>query len=88
MREEVCQALHGIEGVMLTRARKEFSRVTVAACGLPTAAITTISPSMSWTLSRGVRIPASAMRWYSWTLNRRFVIVAGISDLSSMQATS
>ena len=43
--------------------------ITQPACRGPMGAIWTISPSISSTRSSGRKIPASAIRWYSSTVN-------------------
>ncbi|CAA9454989.1 MAG: hypothetical protein AVDCRST_MAG01-01-5071, partial [uncultured Rubrobacteraceae bacterium] len=42
-------------------------------CRVSMAVISTSSPSMSSTRSSSWSIPASAIRWYSWTVKRRRV---------------
>src|SRR5262245_60286720 len=41
--------------------------------------ISRISPRMSSTRSSSQRIPASTMRWYSWTVNKRLEISSAIA---------
>src|SRR5439155_15745557 len=53
--------------------QRRVRRFTVPACREPIGSRTTISPAMSSTGSCSARIPASPIRWYSSTVNRRRV---------------
>jgi hypothetical protein len=66
------------------RSRTRCVFPIAAACGLFWGVMVTISPSISWTWSSGLKMPASAMRSYSRRVHL-FVCTAGadIVDLAS-----